>query len=512
MSTQNYKNENKTASMNISNQVFYIPPGLGFKNLVSNGREAEQPQFIKNKPTSRRVIETRNKFDSIFENLNLKKEYAIINKIDLRNSPLKYFQNNPVNRILSREVVSTAYYSPTKSFIQKNKDMVLRTQIQVQKQEQKQDQEQVQESVLSMTYNPREKLSSEENKNFVNRINNILNYDIHNSDKFIPLYNLKNININTSKGIITAPENNSHKISPVSTSNIVQNIQNLNKLTNIYQATETLTRTQTQNRLSNVKRDNHNNSTYQGTSIKDPFNGFLINLKNNETYSTNNNLYLNKKRCIGEINIPVSVNSVSNINTSTSFNIKNTILTKYDYSNNCLNYDIKNLSSNCFDEGFSNLISYTPLVEDNKSNLSSNIKTKLSGNINLDTVKNNKENIDLNSKILAHFENMTKKTNKEFINSNSTNSLNNNNNGISSNGISSNDSLEVKPKSILKIKTQEESLNSQIGNKPGMKTLIWKSNEELVKNKIFLFTDEPNAGEVSKEEYEFIQNFIKENS
>lgn len=62
-------------------------------------------------------------------------------------------------------------------------------------------------------------------------------------------------------------------------------------------------------------------------------------------------------------------------------------------------------------------------------------------------------------------------------------------------------------KSILKVKTQQESLNLQIQSDK-TKSIDWESN--IAKEKIFLFTDEPNAKEITQQEYEFIQNSLKE--
>ena len=85
------------------------------------------------------------------------------------------------------------------------------------------------------------------------------------------------------------------------------------------------------------------------------------------------------------------------------------------------------------------------------------------------------------------------------------------------NNKSTNVTKNIKCKSILKIKTQEESLNSQLkstkinsqseceSNSLGVK-INWK--KDISQEKIFLFTDEPNANEITSEEYEFIQNSL----
>ena len=466
MSTQIYNTENDSLTIrnltDMNNRASNVLSEVSLNKLdVFDVKATSRFNFEK----SKNLI--KNKFDLMFEEINSKKNYGFIERDGLRNSPLKYFQNTAgsANQEKEKNNLSTCY-SPNKRSHEKNKLFM---------------QEQVRNDDLpNFMYSENSKFCNnngfsfrreEENNCFVNRLNNILNYDIHNSDKLIDLYNLKSININTSQGITS--ENSNTKLNTILPLNFLKKKNSLhNSLIS-----------KPENANEKIEFTSEINLTQKEGFNKDPFNGFLVNLSRND----NNNLYLNKKRNIGKLNFPNSVNSVSILNTSNnSFNLSNTITTNYDYSNShlnkpsSLNYNLNDCNYNHTAERFT-----------------CNINDSNTVNLCINTVSNQSsstKSTDLNSKILEHFEKLNKLATKEGFH------------------LKDEKKLEKKPKSILKIKTQEESLKSSIDNKPGLKSLLWKSDELIATKKLFLFTDEPSAEEVSKEEYDFIQKFISENS
>ena len=151
------------------------------------------------------------------------------------------------------------------------------------------------------------------------------------------------------------------------------------------------------------------------------------------------------------------------------------------------------------------LIYYLPFSKNPISNEFSNChQTNNELNYNLNRKEESYLNVNelsLNYTLLNRFKSIKEKEKTNLVD-------NHNINEFSSVSNLSNVINVSKPiKSILKVKTQQESLKLQIQSNK-IKSIDWESN--IAKEKIFLFTDQPNAKEITQEEYEFIQNSLKE--
>lgn len=296
--------------------------------------------------------------------------------------------------------------------------------------------------------------------------------------------------------------------------------------------------------------------------------GFLKNLsKNNLIKGTFESGFLNNKRVS---NIPYLLPShqtlfkpiVSNIQSSLTLNNNKIPIntTLYDYNNSYFGSTMYNDSKKVINLSLNNQVISENLFP-NKSNTyySLNINSyqndstnkesltlptpvspaffstcepsnfyqkNVNSGINIDGVRSKHLDSNISERIISHFER-----------------LKSNNSNICELPMQKNDiqTTEITPitgtiiktpkKSILKIKTQSESLKTIIKKEKvweqyqnesieerlealnkmpeaETKKVIWKENIEEAK--LFLFTDEPNTPEISKEEYKFIQEFIND--
>lgn len=279
-----------------------------------------------------------------------------------------------------------------------------------------------------------------------------------------------------------------------------------------------------------------------------PKNDYMFSfLNDNKSCCFNNSITNNSIREKDKLSISITNDFILNKNESASSQLKldnanNNPDIKFDYFFN--NYSFKYNSHN----GFLKNIDYSINLCQNKNQDKIYIKDFINKKRNITVFNENKKeeviednqlsktqkkkNIaQINSKILEHFENINKQNpNEQYLNIDTRKSETNNNSDYENNQ----DSIPAPAlltfpapkKSILKIKTQIESENKILdpqdndltfkskyaevnkNNKGSRKNINW-NKEQLSREKIFLFTDEPNCPEISKNELDIIQEFVQ---